>query len=226
MLLMHKFIKLAAAAIEPTAVIYCNRGEPSQFDKAAYLGMIDELLAHYAETGIPLGPRLKFDSGSQAAISASSNLNAVELFVLSHEVGHFINGDLADLNRFAKWSLGEGIGLFRNERLHDCEFAADKFAFEHLMRIMCSKTPELPALSVLCSAAMLTFNLLRGISNQESYSHPAPSVRLVALTKTFFGEAASDLMQRSFAKPALLYELQPIVGNITITEILQRGALI
>lgn len=225
MLLAHKLVKLAAAAREPSAVIYCNRGEPSQFGKFAYLEMIDEMLSHYAQTGVPLGPRIKFDMDSKVGISASSDVNMVELFVLSHEVGHFVNGDLVDLNRFSTWHMGEGIGFFKNEHLHKCEFAADKFAFEHVMRIMYSKMPELPALSVLFSAATLTFNLLRGISNRESYSHPAASVRLVTLTRTFFGEAAADLMERSFADPRLLENLRAEVGSTTISDLLQRQIL-
>jgi len=221
LILLNKFMKLIAAGREPEAVIYCNRGEPSQFDYLAYQEMADEILSQYAETGIPAGPRIKFDLDSEAAALASGHIHMTELFIFSHEIGHFFNGDLANHNCFTKWHVCEEIDIFRNEKCHQMEFAADRFAFEHVMRVISSTTPELPAFSAF-SSAILSFNFLRGIANRESYSHPAPSVRLIALTKEFFGEDAANSMERSFLNPRILLEIQAASGKPSVTELLQR----
>lgn len=221
LILLNKFMKLIAAAREPKAVIYCNRGNPSQFDCSAYQEIADEILVRYAETGIPAGPRIKFDLKSEAAALASGHIHLAELFILSHEIGHFFNGDLSDHNCFRKWQLCEEIDIFKNEKSHRMEYAADRFAFEHVMRVISSTTPNLPAFSVF-SSAILSFNFLRGIMNRESYSHPAPGVRLVALTKEFFGGDAGDLMERSFLKPSILLEIPAVSGNPSVAELLLR----
>ena len=218
--LLNKFIKLVAAAKDPTTVIYCNRGNPGTFSGAAYVKMADEILAHYAQTGIPLRPRIKFDLNSQSYRFSVSALRSVELFILAHEVGHFINGDLEAEQSFVRWNLDGDVLVFIGSRRHRCEFCADRFAFETSLRIEKTCSLEGTAADVLFGFATLTFNFLRGISDRESYSHPSPSSRLLTIVGDFFGDDIAKLIEQSFGNPALVTEVRNRIGNVSIEKLL------
>lgn len=218
MMLVNKFIKLIAAASEPEAVIYCNRGVA--FSKQEYIQMGAEVLKHYAKHGVPAGPRLKLRADSRARGFLEVSLRWIELFILAHEVGHFANGDLANLKSFSPWHLAD-ISVFNGEQSHREEFDADRFAFATVMRITAASTPTFPAIQVLLGAATLTFNVLRGISDRESYSHPAASARLLAITREFFGPKPADAMEASFASPRLVEDVRKAVGNVSVSALIR-----
>ena len=134
----------------------------------------------------------------------------------------YLNGDLKVSAHFADSDLvAEGM-VFGNNVSHAKEFKADAKGFELLLRALSVDGPDFPAHRVLQLSVVIFFNFLREISNRGSESHPAPSDRIVAVTKEFFGNEAGDVMERSFANPALVSEFEKMVGNETIAELLRR----
>jgi hypothetical protein len=221
MLLLNKFLKLVAAAKEPSDVIYCNRGDYSTFASEDYLSMGDEVMACYAKTGEPKGPRIKFRVNSECAVFVAINLRWVELFIFCHELGHYINGDLQDSSKFVSWELDKSISAFYNSSSHECEFAADRFAFRQLLGIAARDTPSLPSLA-LVAPLVLIFDILRSVSDRESYTHPAPSVRLLTLIGEFFGKDAALIVGKSLSDLAVIHEIEAAIGNATVSQLLKR----
>jgi hypothetical protein len=213
--LVNKFVKVIAAAREPSAVIYCNRGPG--LPRADYIAMGDEILHHYSLTGVPLGPRLKLQMNSAAMAFVNYALQAVELFILAHEVGHFFNGDLDRAQNYLHLDSFDA-SMFVGPASHKREFLADEFAFRSVMRVMSKTVPALPAVEVLLGSATITFNILRGIANRDSYSHPAASRRLLTIVKTFFGDKAAEIMEASFLAPKLVDDIRTHVGRVSVAE--------
>ncbi len=86
-----------------------------------------------------------------------------ELFVVAHELGHFLNGDFEDAQCFRALNPSGGMaGIFVNKN-HEREYKADEFAFATLLLILRKMNPNLPAVLPLFNGVVLLFNLFQGI---------------------------------------------------------------
>jgi hypothetical protein len=89
---LHKLFKITSGCVEPQSVTYCNRKSANLLTRGDMRAYLDEYINYYRENGVPRGPLIKLTQ--KASATAALQLNASELFILCHELGHFLNGDL------------------------------------------------------------------------------------------------------------------------------------
>jgi hypothetical protein len=219
--LMTQHVKLVVAANHPSSVLYCNGVPPSTLSRADYIAMNVDMLKRYGATGEPHGIELKLAQKSEAATRVEFTLLLMNLFVLGHELGHYINGDLGNAAHFAKVKASSDAAVFSVNISHAMEFAADKVAFELLLRNLASKDPTFSARRVLDLAVTGFFDFLRDIDNRGSTTHPRPSDRLLAVVREFFGDAAADIMRKSFSDLSQIEEFRKTVGDQSVGELLK-----
>jgi hypothetical protein len=218
---INHYVKLIAAANHPDAVIYCDGRSPTSLSKKDYLRLIAEMLRRYATTGEPRGPELKLALGSNAMAFVDEALRATHVFVLAHELGHYLNGDLTVRGNFARSDEAGDALVFRSNLSHNKEFKADEVAFDLVLRALRSVRADYRARRALDLSVILFFNFVREISNRGSESHPAPGDRLVALTRAFFGTDAADTMARSFNDLSQVAEFRSQVDHLSVAEVLR-----
>jgi hypothetical protein len=182
------------------------------------------MLKNYGETGKPLGPELKLAAGTPAMAFVTEALVAAHAFVLAHEVGHHANGDLeSERHFFARDNVNDGTVFGGMNVSHAMEFAADRFAFGAVLRMLRARgAANMPARRVLDVSVTLFFNFLRDISNRGSESHPRPSDRIIAVTQDFFGNEAARLMRDSFYDLSAVSKFRDHVGPTTVAELLNQ----
>lgn len=217
----NHYAKMIAAANYPNAVVYCNGSSGSELRKSDYIRLCSKMLEQYGATGKPVGPELKLDTKSDAMKLVESMLEAVHVFVVAHEVGHYLNGDLGSPANFQESNLTEGEMVFGSTNVsHKMEFLADQIAFEIVLRIWRAVEPAYPARKALDNSVILFFNFLREVSNRGSRSHPRPSDRILSITSSFFGADAASLMQQSFDDLTKLREFQEMLNGLTVSDLL------
>lgn len=221
----NHYVKLIAAALYPDAVILCNGKPGSGFKKAEYIRLSSEMLANYGKTGEPIGPELKIVVQSDAMKFLESRLQALHVFALAHEIGHYLNGDLESESNFFRVKMSPCGQVFGSENVsHNMEFKADDVAFEIVLRIWRSIDPKYPARQALDNSVTMFFNFLREVSNRGCESHPRSSDRILSVTNSFFGENAAVLMEKSFDDLSQLGAFQEMLRGLTVTELLERRA--
>lgn len=220
--MINHYVKLEAAAIYPESVTYLEDLPLSMMSPDLYFLRRSKILKDYAETGLPYGVGLKFGLKSEALQFVDRTLRLLHLFVLAHELGHYLNGDLMVEANFAPGGRARRLSFGGQNVSHDLEFKADAVAFDLVLRVMNETQPALPARRALELSAVLLFNFLREISNKGSESHPRPGDRLIAITREFFGDEAAALMARTFDDTSAIREFQRKFGKQTVAELLDR----
>jgi hypothetical protein len=219
--MVNHYIKLIAAALNPSAVKYCNGIVLGKLTRADYVRMSTQMLVQYAATGEPRGPDLKIAIDTEAMAFVDNALQAMHLFLVAHEVGHFLNGDLEDEAYFSKCHWSADTSIFGAEVSHRMEFQADKIAFELVLRAFAAREPEYPARLAFDLSVTLFFNFVREISNRGSITHPRPSDRILAITKEFFGDEEANIMEKSFRDLSYLEVFQRNVAGRKVAEVLK-----
>ena len=220
--MINHYVKLVASANYPDAVVYCGGKDVAGLSRANYLSLMNELLIRYAKTGKPRGPELKLALNSDAMSFVDAALKSLRLFVLAHEVGHYVNGDLTDEANFARSDEIPGASVFVQNLSHKKEYRADERAFDIALRVLREVEPDYRARRALDLSAMLFFNLVRDISNRGSPTHPRSSDRLLHITRAFFGEAAAVTLERSFSDLSQIQKFREQVDHLTVSEALRN----
>ena len=224
--MLNHHVKLISAANYPSSVLYFEGFPVTSLAGNIYSRASTAMLKHYYATGKPIGPELKLNLNSPAMKFVDQVLISLHTFVLAHEVGHFVNGDLElEINFTGNIGLSECGMVFGANVSHEMEFAADQFAFETLLRVLRARGVSMSARRVLDLSVTLFFNFLRDISNRGSESHPTPSDRVLSVTCEFFGAEAAYLMKRSFNDLSIIAEFRDHVGDISISELLDARSL-
>jgi hypothetical protein len=218
--MLNHYVKLVAAANFPSSVLYCNGLDVTKLSRKSYTQISTQMLKQYGQTGQPVGPELKIALETEAMAYIDANLTMSYVFILAHEIGHFVNGDLGTTGNFVSCSWVSNTSVFSPSPSHAMEYKADEFAFECVLRA-CNALPTRPASSqALFLSATTVFNFLREIENRGSESHPAPSDRLVHITEDFFGSPAASLMVQSFNNLALIEKLRALLDQKGIVQLL------
>ena len=222
--MLNHHIKLIAAANYPSSVLHFDGYPTGALPAAVYTKVSTAILQRYGATGKPVGPELKLALDSPAMELVEEALIALHAFVLGHEVGHYINGDLDSEANFAESNDIPFGPVFGTNVSHTMEFAADRFAFETVLRMLRMRDVNMPARRVLDLSVTLFFNFLREISNRGSESHPKPSDRILSVTREFFGGEAAHLMEASFNDLSAIAAFRDHVGSTTVSELLDARA--
>jgi hypothetical protein len=206
MLLLNKFFKLIIAWENPALVTYCNRKPADELTSEELHSYLPELVETYKQYGAPHGAMLKLDrsvTGRQSAL-----LHLSELFIICHELGHFLNGDLEDDTHFSAVAGRSWLRKFQENKDHAIEYAADATGFR-LLEILLKTIPgNFTSLNGL-QAVISLFNLFFLLTQGESSSHPNPRSRSVKIARQFFGTDFGNTLERSYDDPELLRTLFP-----------------
>jgi len=93
--MVNQYAKLISAANHPAEVIFYQGLNLAGLERSTYSQAAQRMIAEYSRTGTVRGPELKLKLGSNAMMRAEFILRQISTFTLAHEIGHYVNGDLA-----------------------------------------------------------------------------------------------------------------------------------
>lgn len=210
MVLLHKYLKLVRAFVAPQDVVFCNRKEASALTKDDASQFIAELLQAHLQIGNAYGPLIKLSESANA--QHSTLLTWAELFILCHELGHYLNGDLSDPSAFCALPWGIKGSKYEENRDHEKEHLADVTGFT--LYIECLKTRGAPVISLeVVKPLMAMFNLIYALGGGASSTHPHPYDRMARIVEHGFGADLGAKMKAALADPDLLPDLLKTGSN-------------
>ena len=201
MLLLHKYLKLIRASVTPANVVYCNRKPASELTKMDLHSYIVDLVLIYKALGVPSGPMIKLSDN--AMIEHAFVLTLGELFVLCHELGHFLNGDLEDQSAYSALPHNAEGQRFDENRNHEIEHRADVTGFGLYRASLKSRGFDASSIEWL-KPIVATFNLLYAIGGGASSTHPHPYDRVRRIVDHHFGLELGAKMSDALNAPDLL----------------------
>ena len=194
MLLLHKIFKFSLAGLDPSEVTHCNRKPVAELTRQDCLEYMHEVVSNCRTYGAPYGPLMHLSM--EATATHGANLHVAELFILGHEIGHFLNGDLEECPRFR--TVGDQVTVqeYVENEDHAKEFAADARGFEILRRAETIQSffSEL----ALIPPIVLLFNTFYMLAGGASSSHPDPLERSVRLVERFYGAERAAVLRMSY----------------------------
>lgn len=204
MILLHKYLKLVRAFVSPADVIYCNRKHFSSLSKEDIDGYIVDLINNYLDHSVPYGTLIKLNE--EASNSHSIILSFSEAFIICHELGHYLNGDLSNKDGYIPLGSG-GIGsVYEENKDHDKEYNADVTGYniyiKYLDTIGCKASPI-----EYLKPILTTFNLIYALGGRKSETHPHPYDRAVNIARKCYGDEIADSLNEALCKPNLLPNL-------------------
>lgn len=220
-LLLNHYVKLLTAVRMPEEVVFYQGISTKGLNRATYSQALRRLMDEYRQSGRVVGPELKLHLDGKARAWLEFELRQVFLFLLAHEIGHYVNGDLADkasLVNLDGWAGAKGLCCSKPEQ----EYQADVFAFEAVLRLAAQERPDLSVTPLFSQTVIRLFNVLRDISDRGSSTHPPASERMLALANEFLGEKARDLLKASFTDLSQFAAFEAIVGNVSVHELARR----
>lgn len=203
MLLLHKYFKLVRAYSSPKDIIFCNRKDASLLEKKDINVYILNLIKNYCEFNVPYGTMIKLSD--DANFEHSILLALSEIFILCHELGHYLNGDLSNLNNYLP--LENEIGsVYIENKDHEIEYCADVTGYklyQKCLERMGFHGSPLDALKPI----LATFNLLFAIGGGESKTHPHPYDRAVNIVNKCYSNNLANSLREALLDPDLLPNL-------------------
>jgi hypothetical protein len=188
--LLHKHTKLLTAAMDPSAVVYCNRKPVDQLSPTELQAWATELGDLYRETGQVQGATVKLTP--EASSSAAQMLWLGEAFVMGHEIGHMIAGHLEDRSSLVADVEVPWLWFLPERPLHEFEFEADEYGY----LAMEASLPGAPK-AVLLGGLIGTFATMSMIGGvQASPSHPSSLSRIHRLVALHFSSSTAELVRR------------------------------
>jgi hypothetical protein len=139
-----------------------------------------------------------------AQVFHAVQLQSAELFVLCHELGHFLNGDLEEPGHFKPFDGHESVQEYEENQDHEREYGADATGFRLLMAAQGSSGP---AAIRLLQPIISLFNLFYLLGSRSSATHPHPLERSIRITERFFGRERAETLRRSYDDPGQLVAL-------------------
>lgn len=124
------FLRLSFAIMNPRAVIYCPDVDINTATSDTYKKMLDLVISAYLSTGIPLGFLIHLEDDCHSAI-AQCYLKML-IFLVGHEIGHFINGDFADDGNSSECPFDDKVMEYRDLTEEASQKAADMFGYQTL----------------------------------------------------------------------------------------------
>ena len=203
MMLISKSVKSIIAARDPSQVEYCNRMPTEQLTRDIVLQLWSELIEIYQKCLTPYGPMIKLTAEAEG--QAAAMVYCCELFILCHEIGHFLNGDLNANVDFTEIESMIPLMVYQENKDHEKEYAADATGFRILMKSL-EKTLRGDKLFAIQSLTIL-FNLFFLLRPEASATHPNPRDRTIRVARKFFDDQFADELERSYEDPTILESL-------------------
>lgn len=199
MVLLNKAIKLWVGGARNGGIVYCNRMPAADVTADDISQMLTELFTAYRLTGIPRGPMVKVSDECIGTYSMA--LNLAECFVICHELGHFLNGDLDKGVGLAAISWCEGVEFYKGDSNHEKEHNADVTGYELLQRYVRAKHPTVDD-DFLMFGLITVMDMIGAISREGSPTHPDARDRVIFVARHFYGDAEAEKWRISYENSA------------------------
>jgi hypothetical protein len=197
---LHKLFKITSGCVEPQSVTYCNRKSANLLTRGDMRAYLDEYINYYRENGVPRGPLIKLTQ--KASATAALQLNASELFILCHELGHFLNGDLDNECLYSALPKGMPGSVYQENKNHGIEYEADSTGFGIYRKVLSRTVGEIrDELYVILLIGM--FDAIYLISEGATHSHPHPYDRIIRLAQVHFNSELAGRIKEALINPDL-----------------------
>lgn len=203
--LIHEALKLSVVRDKPHLVTYSYSTPNVKITSSDIRRMHTELFQRYREWGAVYPPLIMIDDSLQYSLGMQRHFS--QLFVLCHELGHFLNGDLANDEAFSPFHGRCDLLKFDAKGSHQMELSADVAGFETVLN--CTKRwhddtdeetrKDFEKFVLLCT--VMVFDCLGAISGgADSVTHPSVITRVLNLAHTFFGDEEARYWEQSYRK--------------------------
>ena len=193
---LNKILKFSCAKFDLASIKYCSRKAASEVTAEDLTIFINDTIENYNLTGELRGPQIILHSG-RIASTAISQLISAETFILCHELGHWIHGDLDENALFAALPQGASGKIFVENLNHAKEFAADRFGFDLMTKCVDSEHEITKELAM--SSVIQTFFCFFAISPDANSTHPSPLDRIRRLIDHAYGPLSSNAFDEFIA---------------------------
>ncbi|PXX98808.1 hypothetical protein DF185_15640 [Marinifilum breve] len=187
LMLLHKYGKLAVARENPENVSFCNRGKTSDFTSETYESWANELINNYKYYKAPVGAMLKLKPEGTAQHAFS--LHFQELFVLCHELGHFLNKDLENKENLT-YLIASEAEVIEENKYHQIEFNADLYAFDLVSRV--AKHKYNINSKYILPFIIILFDTMAMINPNQGKKHPGAINRIMNIVENHWGKDIAD----------------------------------
>jgi len=177
------YLQLREAYFRPQNVIYCTRGNPQDLDKSDYAKFMDEHFVNYLKDDYPNGPKIHLNKEANNRVGRLILIK--DLFILAHEIGHFVNGDLDGGANFEACKELAGVEFFAGNSYHEREFAADDSGFKIVAKTQKIPEKKYTAGDLLMSSLCVFFCGLYTLNPRESATHPCSLDRCLQLAHKY-----------------------------------------
>lgn len=145
----------------------------------------------YRASGETKGALVKLDR--EASQAASTMVVLAEVFVLGHEIGHFLAGHLEDEARLVPDERFPWLEFYAENSSHQDEFEADGYGFEAMRDHFEPAVPK----PILVGALVSTFDTLSLIgAGEASATHPSARNRIHNLVEGHFSADTAMLVRQ------------------------------
>lgn len=150
---------------------------------------------------------IKLEESNEGLGTVAHHLRIAELFIICHELGHFLNGDLDKDEYFSAYLNIDWVQKFTGTTGHEQEYSADTTGYDLLRRVVTRDYPHLPERAPLQSIVLLFCLLSLICGGEPSPSHPSTKERALHIARTFFGTEFEEELRRGYERPELLDSL-------------------
>ena len=213
---LNMYFKLQAAFTNPKAVVYCNPGKVENLVSADYKRYFEHLVEQYQRYGAACGPKIKLNEGS--TFTCGLQLLSAELFVLGHELGHFLNGDLEDEANLEPHPKLRDVRILVQDRDREIENQADITGYRLLKEGLKTRFPKIQHTELdnyVFGLVMNVMDALYFVTSDQGNSHPTSIERMVSIARHYYGERIAELVSRSFKDQAIMTQL---FGELRLTK--------
>lgn len=208
---LSKISKYQIALAGLGSISFCTRKPAAAVTRDDLVDFCQTLIDNYRNTGEPRGPGVTLEPRMDTLLYRSALLKSIELFILAHEIAHFLNGDL-ERHYVAVNAAPDHSTLNRAASAgHQMEFRADTVGYV-LAFLAFQRSDEAGLLHRLSGGTQnahhyflgmvaLFFELLNAISPGASRSHPDPPARVANIGESLYGLADPELVQRALYDP-------------------------
>lgn len=199
MVLLNKAIKLWIGGSREGGLVYCNRKPFNEITIVDIQEMLEELFDVYRSTGVPRGPMVKVSEECMGIYSLT--LHIAEAFVISHELGHFLNGDLDTGSGVAILPWCEEVEYYKGDSNHEKEHNADITGYEILRNYVRRKYEGIDDDFIMMGVVAI-MDVVGAISKGGSNTHPDAKERVIRIAHHFFGEEVASKWRTSYDSKA------------------------
>ncbi|MBY0088417.1 phage exclusion protein Lit family protein [Brevibacillus brevis] len=175
---LNQCTKYSIACKEPQYIVFCDRKSPDSVTQSDIETYFKELCSNYQQRQLPVGPLILLDEKTDPL--RVDLLYIKELFIVSHEMGHHM--------------LGHQESSYRNELEADC------YAYTLVLGVIKQKRAWLNEKFLFTTLIELFKDMQYYQGLKQSDTHPQPYWRLIAITRSFFGDELTFALRESLFK--------------------------